>query len=58
VDDDRGAWLLLLTRSGVLAAVAVGGFGRAVAAVAVVVVVGKRNDVRPQHVGFLELFHH
>jgi len=49
--DDRGAWLLLTSE--VLAAVAVGGVRRAVAVAVVVVVVGKGNDVRPQHVGFL-----
>lgn len=51
--DDRGAWTWLLRLiCEVLAAAAVGGVGRAVVAV----VVGKGN-VRPQHVGFLELFH-
>lgn len=54
--DDRGAWTWLLRLiCEVLAAAAVGGVGRAVVAV-VAVVVGKGN-VRPQHVGFLELFH-
>lgn len=55
--DDRGAWtwlLRLICDCEVLAAAAVG-VGRAVVAV-VAVVVGKGN-VRPQHVGFLELFH-